>query len=221
MIVSSCLSILLLLVYFGLNGPALFSRWQYTNKKVDLPVVEAKAVSYSSTLDDGMIWDEKNYEEIFLSSEMRKWYKEYANQKENDTLYIPALDISAPIQYVQTTDENELQQKLRDGVGHYPDTAMPGEEGNVFIFGHSSYYWWDWFQYANIFANLEKINIGDKILVYYQNKLFIYEVKQTKVVEASDMSVLEQGNGKELTLMTCTPIGTNLKRFIVVAELVN
>jgi LPXTG-site transpeptidase (sortase) family protein len=219
-IVSSILSIMLLLVYFALNGPAVMSRWQYDNKKVELLIVEAKTVSFA-TPDNGMIWDEVNYDDIFLGTAMRKWYKEYADKQVDNTIYIPTLEVVAPIQYLDTTDEDVLQQKLKEGVGHYPNTAMPGEIGNVFMFGHSSYYWWENSPYGNIFANLEKINIGDKILVYFDQKLFIYEVRETKVVEATDLSVLEQGDGQNLTLMTCTPLGTNLKRFIASAELIN
>ena len=102
-----------------------------------------------------------------------------------------------------------------DGVVHYPDTALPGEVGNVFITGHSSYYWWSKGEYNTVFSILDKLIMGDDIYIHYNNKRYTYRVYDVDIVLPSDTSVLEQGDNSILTLMTCTPVGTNYRRLIV------
>ncbi len=206
------------LVYVIMNFPAVSKRLLVSRSDSVLNQVEAKA---KISLDNALVWDAKNFDQIFLSDEARLWYRDYFGKYNDEMLVIPSLRIEAPIIYLDSTDDSVLQQKLKEGVGHYPFTAVPGEVGNSFIFGHSSNYWWDWSNYSSIFANLEQIKIEDKILAYHDDDLYIYQVIETKVVEPTDLSVLEQGNDRRLTLMTCTPLGTNLQRFIVIAKQIN
>lgn len=120
------------------------------------------------------------------------------------------------------SSENEIQKALRDGVVHYPYTAKPNQFGNVFITGHSSYYPWAKGNYKDIFATLERLNLGDKYFIYFQGKKYTYQVYEIFEVQPYDVSVLEQPLDKKIsTLMTCTPVGTTLRRLIVRAELVN
>lgn len=208
----------LVLVYVVMNFPAVSKRLLSVRNDNLINHVEAKG---TIGLNDAMIWDDKNFDNIFLSSELRQLQRDYYQKYPDNYLVIPVLGVESPMVWVDSTEESALQQKLKEGVAHYPGTANPGEKGNAFIFGHSSYYWWDWSEYSNVFATLEQIKAGDKILIYYNQKLYIYEVRETKVVDPTDLSVIEQGNKHELTLMTCTPLGTDLMRFIVVAEQVN
>ncbi len=205
-------------VYVVLNLPAISKRFNSERNDNVISFVEA---STPISIDNGMVWDEVNFDTIFLSEEAQKWQKEYAGKYNTNTLVIPSIDVEAPFVYLDSVEEQVLQERLKEGVGHYPGTALPGEVGNSFVFGHSSYYWWEWSEYTSVFANLEQIEVGDMILAYYDDQLYIYKVKETKVITPTDLSVLEQGKEKELTLMTCTPLGTDLNRFIVVAELIN
>lgn len=142
---------------------------------------------------------------------------------------IPQLGINAPI--VETTNldltapwqeiEQNIQNALRDGVVHIPGTATPGQTGNAFITGHSSYYPWDEGRYKDIFATLPSIELGDKIIVYYDQKKYIYEVSNLSEVKPRDVFVLGKTRDTRLTLMTCTPVGTTLRRLIVSAHLVD
>jgi LPXTG-site transpeptidase (sortase) family protein len=139
-----------------------------------------------------------------------------------DTLVIGSLDIEAPILYVNEKDEAVFQQALRNGVVHYPGTALPGEPGNAYIFGHSSDYVWAAGDYKTVFALLPQIQIGTDIAVSNsQGEAFHYAVIETKVVGPRDLSVLDQFNNEKylLTLQTSYPLGTALQRYIVVAEL--
>jgi sortase A len=134
-------------------------------------------------------------------------------------LLIPSLNISAPIiADVDGNDQAAYDKALQGGVAQYKGTAKPGEGGNIFIFGHSSYYWWDPGQYKEIFKNLEDIRVGDDISIWYQKKEYKYKVASTEVVDPTDVSVLEPTKTEQLTLMTCVPPGTAEKRLIVIAK---
>lgn len=139
-----------------------------------------------------------------------------------NTLAIRELGIVAPVIYINEKTEDAYQKALRDGVVHYPGTALPGEPGNVYIFGHSSDYVWAPGDYKTIFAKLPEMKVGDQIeITDAEGKLFIYEVTETKIVWPRDLSVLDQFNDEKhiLTLQTSYPLGTALQRYIVVAEL--
>lgn len=146
-------------------------------------------------------------------------------------LEIPKLfSQSIPVQMVDTADfsfkdlyasENKIQEALREGVVHYPYTANPDQPGNVFITGHSSYYPWDKGRYKDVFALLHKLEVGDEYSLYYKGKKYNYRVSDKFEVQPDDVSVLAQPlDSYESTLMTCTPVGTTLRRLIVKAELV-
>lgn len=117
--------------------------------------------------------------------------------------------------------ENTIQEALREGVVHYPYTANPDQFGNVFITGHSSYYPWDEGKYKDIFALLHKLEPGDEYFITYKGDRYTYRVKESFEVQPDDVSVLEQPIDQKIsTLMTCTPVGTVLRRLIVRADLV-
>jgi LPXTG-site transpeptidase (sortase) family protein len=141
-----------------------------------------------------------------------------------NTLIIPSLGIQAPIIYTDDKTENGFQAALINGVVHYPGTANVGELGNVYIFGHSSDFFWSKGKYKNIFATLPEIKPGAEI--YASNpagEKFTYLVTAGFAVASNDTSVLDQqGNTKKLlTLQTSWPVGTALKRWVVTAELKN
>jgi sortase A len=114
--------------------------------------------------------------------------------------------------------EQQIQEALRDGVVHYPSTAFPDEEGNMVITGHSSYFTWDPGRFKDVFALLHDVQIGDKLYVYHDQNRYDYEVFDTKIVLPTQVDVLTQEGADRLTLITCTPVGTNLKRLVVLAR---
>lgn len=131
------------------------------------------------------------------------------------TLVVPKLGVTAPIIFVNTYDEATIESNLTNGVVHYYQTAEPGKVGNSFITGHSSNYWWQKGAYNYIFANLDKLAVGDQAKIYYGGNKFLYQVSSIKIVEPTDLTVLDQTVKPTLTLMTCTPPGTSWKRLIV------
>lgn len=133
----------------------------------------------------------------------------------NTQLVVPKINVNAPIVFSPTSEEKIIQEYLTKGVVHYPGTAVPGTVGNSFITGHSSNFWWIKGNYNYVFVNLDKLAVGDQAKIYHNGKKFVYQVSEIKVVSPTDVSVLAATDTPVLTLMTCTPPGTNWKRLIV------
>jgi len=138
----------------------------------------------------------------------------------NAPLITPELGVEALVAGDWNTLDEQLRSSLLQGVVHYPGTAKPGEKGNFVITGHSSNVFWEISEYNTIFALLPRIEIGEEIEITYNQEVFKYKVIEKKEVLPSDVSVLQQGDRHLLTAITCTPVGTSLRRLIVVAELV-
>ncbi len=139
---------------------------------------------------------------------------------EANHLVIPAISVDAPVIY--DTQFTDAVGKLPDGVVHVEGTAHPGDAGNTFIIGHSSGYWWQQGKYNQVFALLDKVKVGDQILVDRNGVTVEYHVSSTEIVSPAKVSELDQPSTRhELSLMTCTPVGTSLNRFIVHADQAN
>lgn len=144
----------------------------------------------------------------------------------DNRLIIPRINENIPVVRVSSDSlirrdwaalESEMQEALRGGVVHYPGTSVPGQKGNIAITGHSSYFPWDPGRFKDVFALLHDVVEGDKIIMYWDQKKYVYEISDIKVVLPEDIEVLKQTPDDRLTLITCTPIGTNLKRLIIQA----
>jgi len=138
--------------------------------------------------------------------------------EEGNYLKIPKIDVNVPI--IWDVEEEQILEKLKDGVVHYRGTSHPGEGGNIFIAGHSSNYFWIKSDYNNIFALLDKLVNGDRIEIKKGSKSYFYDVVDNKVVSPKEVEYLNQTNKETLTLMTCWPPGTSLNRRIVQAQFV-
>lgn len=186
--------LLFTLIFIGLNAPVIASKFFFkTNNSqiITTQELEQAKMADSAPLDPG---------EVIPS---------------DSQIAIPKIGVTAPIIYPTTIDEKELQSYLPQGVVHYYGTANPGEVGNSFITGHSSNYWWIKGNYNYVFLNLDKLTVGDQAKIYRNGKKYIYAVTGTSVVDPTDTSVLAATDTPTLTLMTCTPPGTNWKRLIV------
>jgi sortase A len=112
-------------------------------------------------------------------------------------------------------------KELEFWVVRYPWSARPWKNGNSFIFGHSSNFPWIAGKYNDVFARLWQMEKWDTIYSYYGQKKYKYKIIEKKVVSPNDVGVLKNDkNKKQLTLMTCWPIGTDINRLILIADLV-
>ncbi len=132
-------------------------------------------------------------------------------------IYIDRIGVRASI--IWNVEEDQILKTLKDGVAHYKGTSLPGAGGNVFIVGHSSNYFWIRSDYNDVFALLDKLNKGDKIVIDKNGTNYNYTVTEKKIVSPDDVSVLNNTNKEVLSLMTCWPVGTNINRLVVISEL--
>lgn len=137
---------------------------------------------------------------------------------------IPAINVEGPIIWAQSEENEKLKKDLESGIVHYPATAFPGMRGNSYITGHSSYYAWSSSQYKEIFKDLEKLKIGDKIIISLElasgkKNEIVYAIRSSESVAADDYRLFRDFEGFEMTLVTCWPLGTDWKRWMVKADL--
>ncbi|MEK7171179.1 MAG: class D sortase [Patescibacteria group bacterium] len=132
-------------------------------------------------------------------------------------IIISKIGVQAPVFY--DTKFADIITQLRNGVVRYEGTADPGQIGNVVIVGHSSDFPWSTGSYKTIFALLDKLTLGDEIILPHGINRYIYKVTSTKVVRPTDLSVLDRTSTPTLTLITCYPVGTTLKRLVIQATL--
>ena len=130
--------------------------------------------------------------------------------------------ISIPSIKLPKTTVKVASNEFEHSLAQLPGTALPGEIGNVFISGHSAlpqFYSPDNFQ--AIFSELPNIKTGDDIEVDALGQHFSYQVVGLRVVNPSDVWVINppDGIGRYMSLMTCVPPGFNTKRLIVLSKL--
>jgi len=122
---------------------------------------------------------------------------------------IPAIDVDQPI-YHGTSDET-----LKRGIGHLEGTALPvgGASTHAVLTGHRG------LAEAELFNNLDKLEIGDTFTIEVFGEVLTYQVMQTQVVQPNETETLFPQRGMDLvTLVTCTPLGINSHRILVTGE---
>jgi sortase A len=124
-------------------------------------------------------------------------------------IVIPAIEVNTVV--VEGTGASAL----RAGAGHYPNTPLPGEEGNVAIAGHRT-------TYGKPFANLDHLKPGDDIVLETPIGKNVYKVSRDPfVVPNTQWDIISQTPGHTLTLTTCHPKGSAKQRLVVKAEMVS
>jgi sortase A len=123
-------------------------------------------------------------------------------------LKIPALNLD--MVFIEGVSPDDL--KL--GPGHYPNTPLPGQGGNVGIAGHRT-------TYLHPFWALNELKRGDKITLETKKGVFVYKVRWLKVIAPTDISVVAPTKVPSLTLTTCNPRFSAAERLVVRAELVS
>ena len=130
-------------------------------------------------------------------------------------LLINRINVDAPVTFETKSNSVVFVQDLQHGVVHYPNTAVPGQEGNVVIFGQSSDQWWAHGDYKFIFTQLNKLKIGDRVSINYKGVIYTYKVYDSGTASPADLSVLNQSSNHTLTLLTPTPIGSSANRLVI------
>jgi LPXTG-site transpeptidase (sortase) family protein len=220
--------IILVLLFLLMNAPAYYQITKKNYQKITGTEKESPLVKLTEKNND----DKKA--QIIVEAKLEENIKaktiptlDFEIMPTTDRIVIPRINQNVPIIRVSSQNliqrdwkalERDIQDALRDGVVHYPGTSLPGENGNVVITGHSSYFPWDPGRFKDVFALLHDVVEGDRIVVYQNQKKYLYEVTEKFEVKPTQIEVLRQKDTETLTLITCTPIGTNLRRLIVIAK---
>lgn len=140
------------------------------------------------------------------------------NATANTSIVIPKIGLASPIVFPTSTDLGVLKQALYSGVVHYPDSALPGENGNVFIFGHSSNRLIVKNPAFTAFTNLYKLKVGDDIFLNSSGVEYHYRVASVEIVDPKETRIYLASNKPKLTLSTCWPVGDPKNRTVIEAE---
>jgi len=168
------------------------------------------------------MWNLVNHDTIDLGIEITP----YENR-----VIIPKIWKNIPLVEVQqqqvewVAELNDIFMKeLENGVVRYPGSAKPGENGNSFIFGHSSNFPWLDGEFNDVFALLDNVVYDDEVVVYYWQEKHTYKITTKNVIRPWDVSILKsdaKDDKSQITLMTCWPIGTTLNRLVLTGELIH
>ncbi|WP_339228738.1 class D sortase [Oceanobacillus sp. FSL K6-2867] len=120
-------------------------------------------------------------------------------------LHIPKLDRQIAI--IEGTDEEELAE----GVGHYHDTGLPGQNRQILLSGHRD----------TVFRDFDQLKDGDEFHVKMEYGTYIYRIRDQEVVAADNTTVIDPSRKDEyLTVSTCYPfymIGSAPDRYVLYA----
>ena len=138
---------------------------------------------------------------------------------------IEKLKIETPMVWSKTDVEKDMLLDLEKGISHFAGTASPGQNGNMIVSGHSSNYIWAKGDYNDVFKDLNNLEKGDLITMDVIQKngkviTYKYSVSDKYITDPEDERIFMQTQNPTLTLATCWPLGTSLKRVIVKTEMV-
>ncbi|MGI9645975.1 MAG: sortase [Ilumatobacteraceae bacterium] len=119
---------------------------------------------------------------------------------------IPRLGVDAPLL------EGIRLPTLDRGPGHWPGTAMPGENGNVVVDGHRT-------SHGAPFRDLDQLVPGDLVVFDTAGGIDEYVVTGTQVVEPDALWIVEPTDQPTATLFACHPLGSTSHRIVVNLEL--
>ena len=136
------------------------------------------------------------------------------------SIVIPKIAANARIiPNVDAANKEQYLDALKHGVAHADGTAFPGEPGHIFLFAHSTDSIWNVGTYNAVFYLLYKLEKEDEINVFYKGQRFVYKVTGREIINPDQVEYITRKTDKEfLTLQTCWPPGTTLKRILIFAE---
>lgn len=145
----------------------------------------------------------------------------YTN-KEN-SIEIPKIDIKVPLILGKNSDQESMEKELKKGAVLFPDLSMPGQKGQTVILGHSAPLNWPKINYDWVFSNINDLEKGDEISVYFNHREYNYIVEEKIIINKGDEIPQNEltNNNNMLVLVSCWPPGKDYKRIAVQAKLIN
>jgi sortase A len=105
-------------------------------------------------------------------------------------------------------------EQLKKGVGQNIGSTNPGQDGNVILSAHNDVY-------GELFRYLDKLQPGDQVVLYTQQRQYTYVVDRTAVVEPTAVEVMASTGSPTVTLISCYPYLVDKQRIVVFARLQN
>lgn len=124
----------------------------------------------------------------------------------DNTLVIPSINMQEIIY------DGPNEYTLNKGTWRIPSSSSPDKGSNTVLAGHRFTY-----RGAAVFYHLDKVNVGDKIVMYWQGKKYIYQVSRTYVVPPTAVEIEKPTKDSRLTIYTCTPLWTSKSRLVIEA----
>ncbi len=111
---------------------------------------------------------------------------------------------------------------LASGIGHYPETQLPGQKGNFAVAAHRA-------TNGEPFRDIDRLQVGDKVYVEVRDSWFEYTLNRDQIVSPQAGWVLDPVPGEPgatpvdrlITLTTCNPRWASTTRWIWWGELSN
>lgn len=153
---------------------------------------------------------QKDLNDPFSYEQLAIDLKEYGI--ENDTIgyiKIPKMEVELPI--ILGANKTNLEK----GAVHLTNTSYPigGNNTNSVIAAHRG-----WAK-ALYFRKIDNLTYGDKIYIKNFKEELVYEVKEIKIINPSDINeLLIRENEDMVTLVTCHPYRVNTQRYLVFAN---
>ncbi len=147
----------------------------------------------------------------------------YPYSSNSNSLEIPTINLSTALVIGENTDIPTLERDLDKGVVYYPGSVLPGQNGQIVVLGHSAPPNWPHIKHDWVFTDINNLNSGDNIVLYFNNRQYTYKVIEKSIIKKGQdvESFGLTGKNNVLTIVSCWPPGKDYQRIRVSAELVN
>ncbi|HEY83769.1 MAG TPA: class E sortase [Chloroflexi bacterium] len=122
-------------------------------------------------------------------------------------IVIPKLNVDAPI------IDGVSWEDLKKGVGHLPNSAHPGQRGNLYLAAHNDIF-------GEIFRYLDDLEPGDEYHIYAGEAKYTYVVREKRIIDPTEVSVMLPTTEPVATLQTCYPYLIDTHRLVVIGDLI-
>ena len=156
-----------------------------------------------------VVENKDDYKNIEFNTENKRLINYPSYGQVWSTIKIPKIGVEALVYHGDSLD------LLKKGIGHFASSYFSGEGGTVILAGHNS---------DAHFKKIVNLRNGDKVIIEAEYGTFTYEVRDSKIVDSSEIEKFNiQSDKEELIIYTCYPtdtIGYKSERYVVYLNLV-
>lgn len=206
-------------VFFPLLSWQLYFAPVFANSEINSPIPKSTIVSQNSIAS--LLQGASQTLSGVDYTNAQNWFPNYKYDKPAN-LKTSVYKISIPKINIKDAEVSAVDTDLLKHLVNYGGTAVPPDNGNAVIFGHSTLpQLYQEGNYKTVFTFLYKLTVGDEIIVTSGNITYKYRIENISVVDPDNTSVLEQSfDDSYITLITCTPPGTIWKRLVIKARII-